>query len=353
MATIKVGLIGFGMGGRIFHAPLIHYVEALELVKIRETREENIKIANEKYPQAQIVSDSKDIINDHAIDLVVIAVPNHAHHSLAKEALLADKHVVVEKPFTVTTEEADELMELSQEKKKVLSVYHNRRWDSDFLTLRQVIQDGNLGRIVEFESHFDRFRNYVRPDTWKEEGSPGTGLLYDLGSHLIDQAQVLFGLPQRVTAFMNKQRDSGSIIDNFELLLHYNDLKVTIKSGMLVKEPLPKYILLGTQGSFVKYGLDVQEAALDEGQQSLDDRNWGAEPESMWGIIHYEEGDDDLRYPVKSERGNYVAYYQNIYQSIIGEATLKVTPTQARNTIRIIELATKSNEEKRTINYDS
>ncbi|UII23419.1 oxidoreductase [Fulvivirga ligni] len=352
MKNIKVGLIGYGMGGRVFHAPLIHYVEGLELVKIRETRAENISIANERYPNAKIVSDAQEIIQDSAIDLVVVAVPNKAHYSLAKEALLAGKHVVVEKPFTVTSKEADELIALAKEKQKVLSVYHNRRWDSDFITVQKVLKDDKLGRLVEFESHYDRFRNTIRPNTWKEEGSLGTGLLYDLGSHLIDQVQVLFGLPHSLTAFISTQRDNGNIADNFELLLHYDQLKVTIKSGMLVKEPLPKYIMLGTNGAFVKYGLDVQEAALNEHTKSLDDEDWGKEPENKWGVIHYEEDGEDFRYPVKSEPGNYPAFYQNVYQAIVGEGELIVTPEQARNTIRIIELAMQSHEEKRTVKFE-
>ncbi|WP_238354416.1 oxidoreductase [Fulvivirga marina] len=351
MKNIKVGLIGYGMGGRVFHAPLIDHVQGLGLVKIRETREENIKIAKSRYPQAKIVSNTLDIINDPEIDLVVLAVPNSAHYSLAHASLLAGKHVVVEKPFTVTSAEADELIKLGEEKQKVLSVYQNRRWDSDFLTVKKVLESGKLGRLVEFESHFDRFRNFIKPDTWKEEGSLGTGLLYDLGSHLIDQAQVLFGLPDAITCFMNIQRDNSYIIDNFELILHYASIKVTIKSGMLVKEPLPKYILLGTKGSFVKYGLDVQEATLDEAKKSLADQDWGKESESQWGTINYQDEQGDYREVVESENGNYATYYENIYQAIAGKSELQVTPQQARNTIRIIELAMQSNEERRTIHY--
>ncbi|UII34605.1 oxidoreductase [Fulvivirga ulvae] len=353
MQNIKVGLIGYGMGGRVFHAPLIDHVTGLELVSIRETREENIKIAKSRYPQAEIVSDASLIINAPEIDLVVLAVPNSAHYSLAHAALSADKHVVVEKPFTVTSAEADELIKLANESQKVLSVYQNRRWDSDFLTVKKVLDSGKLGRLVEFESHFDRFRNFIKPGTWKEEGSLGTGLLYDLGSHLIDQAQVLFGLPEAVTCFMNVQRDNSHIIDNFELILHYSGIKVTIKSGMLVKEPLPKYILLGTQGSFVKYGLDVQEATLNEAEKSLEDQDWGQEPESQWGTINYQDEQGDHRETAESVNGNYPAYYENIFEAITGRSELQVTPQQGRNTIRIIELAMKSHEEQRTITYQA
>lgn len=352
MATVKVGLIGFGMAGRIFHAPLIAAVKGFELAVIRESREENIKIARNRYPDARIVPDTSDIINDKNIDLVVVAVPNKHHHSLAKEALNAGKHVVVEKPFTVTTEQADELISLAGKTGKTLTVYQNRRWDSDFLTVQKVLKSGMLGRLVEYESHYDRFRNTIRPNTWKEEGTPGTGLLYDLGSHLIDQALVLFGVPQAITADIRNQRDESKIPDNAELIMHYEKLKVTIKTGMLIKEPLPKYILLGTDGSFIKYGLDVQEEALNSGALPADDENWGAEPEEIWGTINTTYNGISFRGKVQSEAGNYLRFYENLYASLNDQEELQVKPAQARNTIRVIELAMKSNEEKRTVTFE-
>lgn len=352
MQQINVGLIGFGMAGRIFHAPLIDYVEGLNLQVIRETKSENIKIISERYPDVKITNESWQVINDPAIDLIVIAVPNKHHFSIAKEALEAGKHVVVDKPFTVTSEEAEELIDLTEKNKKIISVYQNRRWDSDFLTVQKVLKSGKLGRLVEFESHYDRFRNTIRPNTWKEEGTPGTGLLYDLGSHLIDQVQVLFGLPTAITADIRTQRDNTLIPDNFELILHYPELKVTIKSGMLVKEPLPKYILLGTEGAFVKYGLDDQEADLNEAVKSLSDEDWGKEPEELWGTLNTIYNGEEYRGKVESEKGNYPAFYENIYNAIINDQELMVKPQQARNTIRIIELAMKSNDERRTVYFE-
>ena len=353
MRKINTGLIGFGMAGRVFHAPLIAAVEGMKLHSIRETREENIKIANSRYPDAKIVKNTEDILKDPLVDLVVVATPNKHHFSLASAALNAGKHVVVEKPFTVTSKEADELIHLAEKNQKILSVYQNRRWDADFLTVKKVLQEGKLGRLVEFESHFDRFRNSIRPDTWKDEGDLGTGLLYDLGSHLIDQAQVLFGLPNAVTAFIYTQRDNGAIPDNFELIMHYPKLKITIKGGMLVKEPLPKYILLGTEGSFIKYGLDVQEADLNEHIKKLSDPEWGAEPEQQWGILNTGIGGTESRGKVPSEKGKYLAFYENIYSAIADGKPLEVTPQQARSTIRIIELAMKSNEERRTVDLSN
>ncbi|MEX2335649.1 MAG: oxidoreductase [Fulvivirga sp.] len=346
---INVGLIGYGMGGRVFHAPLIHHVEGLHLSMIRETRPENIKIANSRYPEAEIVAEASDVIHHRDIDLVVLAVPNKFHYALAKEALEAGKHVVVEKPFTVTSREAEELILLAQKYGKMLTVFHNRRWDSDFLTVKKVIQSEMVGRLVAYESHYDRFRNTLRPNSWKEEGSLGTGLLYDLGSHIIDQAQVLFGLPEAVTGFTAAQRDNSSIVDSFEIILHYPNLQVTLKSGMLVKEPLPKYIVSGTEGSFVKYGLDVQEEALNKGELSLADETWGLELDKNWGTLNTGYKGLNLRGTVESERGNYAAFYENVCAVIRDEEPLQVTAEQAKNTIRIIELAMQSSEEQRTM----
>lgn len=348
---INVGLIGFGMAGRIFHAPTINCVKGLKLLSIRETKEPNISTIKERYPQTAIVDHTNEIFNNEAIDLVIIATPNTTHYALAKEALQACKHVVVDKPFTVRSEEATELIQLAQQQNKIITAYQNRRWDSDFKTVQKVIESGVLGRLVECEIHYDRFRNTLRPNTWKEDEHAGTGMLYDLGSHLIDQAQTLFGVPRSVTADLRIQRDGGRIIDNFELILGYDSLKVSLKGSMLVKEPLPRYILLGNNGSFVKYGLDVQEEALNTGYIPGAD-NWGEEPECIWGTINTEFNGIEFRGRVKSEKGNYVAYYENVYRAIVGEEELIVKPEQARNTIRIIELAMQSSQEKRTVFFE-
>jgi predicted dehydrogenase len=351
MKQINVGLIGFGMAGRLFHGPTISGTNGLKLFKVRETKAPNISIIKERYPDAIIVNDTNDILGDPLIDLVVVATPNVTHYDLAKQALNADKNVVVDKPFTVTSKEAEELIELSKKKNKLLTVYQNRRWDSDFLTVKKVIQSNLLGNLVEYEAHYDRFRNTIRPDTWKEDGVLGTGLVYDLGSHLIDQAQVLFGLPSTVTGFMRTQRQNTRIIDNFEIILDYEKVKATLKGGMLIKEALPHFILLGNNGSFIKYGMDVQEEALIAAQVANKSLAWGEEPETLWGTLNTEANGVEFRGKVKSERGNYVGYYENIYKALIGEEELTVKPEQGKNTIRIIELAMQSNEEKRTISY--
>ena len=351
MKQINVGLIGFGMAGRIFHAPTISCVRGLNLSKIRETKAPNISLIKQRYPNTTIVNDSKEILNDPSIDLVIVATPNITHFDVGRQALEAGKNVVIDKPITVTSKETDELIALAKKQGKLLTAYQNRRWDSDFLTVKKVVASGLLGRLVEYESHYDRFRNSLRPDTWKEDGVLGTGLVYDLGSHLIDQALTLFGLPKSVTAFLRTQREHTKIVDNFEIILDYENIKATLKGGMLIKEALPRYILLGNNGSFVKYGLDVQEESLNAGLLPNKMSNWGEEPENIWGTINTEVNGVEFRGKVKSERGNYVGFYKNVYKAIIGEEELIVTPEQARNIIRIIELAMQSNEDKRTIPY--
>ncbi|WP_439882900.1 oxidoreductase [Pontibacter sp. MBLB2868] len=348
---INVGLVGFGMAGQVFHAPFISLVPGFNLKMIRETRPENVELANTRYPEAIIVDTTGAILSDENIDLVVLATPNTTHFQLAKEALLAGKHVLVDKPFTTTTAEADELIRLAQEKGKVLSVYQNRRWDSDFKTVSKLIDSGLLGNLVEYEAHFDRFRNFIKEDTWKEEAHPGSGILYDLGSHLIDQALYLFGIPQEVMGDVRIQRKGSEVIDNFDVVLHYAHLKVILKAGMLVKEPTPRYRLSGDQGSFVKYGLDIQEDALKAGLSPAGAANWGIEPEEIWGNINTSIKGLQVKGKIESERGDYTGLYQNLYKAIAGEEELNVKPEQARNTIRIIELAMQSSEEKRRIAF--
>ena len=348
---LRVGLIGFGIGGQIFHAPIITTVQGLHLSKIRATKPAQVDTAKTKYPRATIVSTSEDIFNDADIDLVVITTPNTAHFPLALEALKAGKHVVVDKPFTINTQEADELIALAEEKDLILSVYQSRRFDSDFHTLRKIIANGFLGDIAELESRYDRFRNFLKPGAWREDDAPGTGILYDLGSHLIDQVLVLFGLPDSVSADLRIQRKGGKANDNFEVILNYPGIKASIKGGMLVREPLPRFILLGNNGSFVKHGLDVQEEALKAGFNSTTKANWGVEPPELWGTINTDINGQHFVGKIESEKGDYGAYYRNIYQAITGRGKLIVTALQARNTIRIIELAMQSDMEKRTVDF--
>ncbi|MCC9165528.1 Gfo/Idh/MocA family oxidoreductase [Pontibacter harenae] len=349
--TIKVGLVGYGMAGRVFHAPFITNVEGFQLKKIRETREENISVATSLYPDTEIVNDTQAILSDENIDFVVLATPNSTHYSLVKEVLQAGKHVLVDKPFTATTAEADELIALAKKQNKLLTVFQNRRWDSDFKTVKKVVESQLLGNLVEYEAHFDRFRNFIKPDTWKEENHAASGIVYDLCSHLIDQALYLFGLPQEVYGDLRVQRQGSHVTDNAEIVLYYDQLKVILKAGMLVKEAGPHFRLLGDQGSFTKYGMDVQEEILKTNQLPKHTPNWGAEPEELWGNISTNINGVEVRGKVESEIGDYTGLYQNVYKALVGEEELVVKPEQARDVVRIIELTTLSSQEKRRIAF--
>lgn len=351
---LNVGLLGFGMAGRVFHAPFIKAIPGLKLKKIRTNRQQSIELAQSRYPEAEVVTADHEILEDVAIDLVVVATTNDTHYSLAKAALQAGKHVVVEKPFTVTSGQASELIQLARQQNKILTVYQNRRWDSDFKTVKKLLDNKMLGRVVEYEAHFDRFRPIPVSDTWKEAPTPGTGLLYDLGSHLIDQVLYLFGPPVEVAADLRIQRTKGQIIDHFDVTLYYKDgLKATLKSGMLVKQPRPRFQVSGDKGSFVKYGLDVQEAALKQGHVPSGTPDWGIEPQEIWGKLDTEVYGQHFIGKVESEPGDYRGYYENVQKAILGLEELIVKPEQALQTIQIIELAMQSSNERKSLPFQA
>lgn len=349
--TIKVGVIGFGLAGRVFHAPIIKSVEGLQLSKIVATKPAVVELIGSTYPDVEVVPNADNLFEDEAIDLVVVATPNTSHVELATKALLANKHVVVEKPFTITSKEAEELIALAKKQNRILTVNQNRRWDSDFLTVKKIIKDHFLGNIVEYEAHFDRFRNTIKQNAWREEQLPGSGMLYDLGSHLIDQAMCLFGTPKEVTAHIGVQREGGKVDDYFHIVLHFEKVKAILKSSMLVREELPHFIVLGDQGSFVKYGMDVQEDTLRTGAIPADIEEWGKEPEALWGTLNTDIKGSHFRGKIESEAGDYRAFYKNVHKAILGEEPLEVKPEEARNTIKVIELAMESNREKRTLPF--
>jgi predicted dehydrogenase len=345
---LNVGLIGFGMSGRVFHAPMINAVSELRLAKVVERHTEESK---RTYPWVEVVKDIDDVLKDAAIDVVAIATPNSSHFELTKRALLAGKHTVVDKPFTITSHEAQQLIDLSNQTNKLLSVFQNRRWDSSFKTVQKVINLNIIGELVEYESHFDRFKNQIKQNAWRETSELGSGVVYDLGTHLIDQAQVLFGLPKLINGDIRTQRKGGVADDSFEVILDYNHLKVTLKSGMLVRETGPSFSLHGTEGSFIKYGLDPQEDALKRGETPLNTQNWGQEPEEAWGLLNTQLNGLHYRGKIESLAGSYQSFYKNIYDVIAKGQELIVKPEEARNTIRIIELALESNRQKRSIEF--
>jgi len=348
-SIIRTGIIGYGLSGRVFHAPFIDVVEGYELTKISTSKPENVKLIEERYPVTAVVPNGKGIIEDPEIDLVIVTSPNTEHFRWAREALIAGKHVVVEKPFTVNVAEADELIEIAQRQGKILTVYHNRRFTSDTKTVRKILESGILGEIVDYESHFDRYRPNPRPGgAWREDPLPGSGIFYDLGSHLIDQALWFFGMPLAVTADIDSQRPWAKADDHFDVRLHYPSFIATLKSGMLCKIPGPTYLIHGRNGSFVKYGLDVQEATLDAGAVPQG-KDWGREPESIWGNICVDYKEVKIEGKVESEQGDYRDYFINLRDAINGKAEIAVKPEEARNVIQIIQLALHSSREKRTI----
>lgn len=345
MQKIKTALCSFGMSGWVFHAPFLHVHPGFELYGVWERSK---KAAAEKYPGI-ISFDSYDaMLNDGNIELVIVNTPNYTHYELAKKALQANKHVIVEKPFCVTVAECDELIALAAAKNKYLSVYQNRRYDSDYKIIRKILQEGWLGEIVEAEFHFDRFSEVLSPKLHKETPGPGTGLLYDLGSHLIDQALQLFGMPQAIFADIVAARKISLVDDYMELLLYYPEKRVRIKSSYVVREPLPSYAIHGTKGSFIKARTDVQEKALQSGL-TPGTPDWGKEPENEMGLLHAEINGEVVRKYLPASNGNYMEYYDGIYQALTKGAALPVTAEQGRDVINVIEKAYESSREKRVV----
>lgn len=348
--NIGVGLIGFGMAGQFFHAPFIHNVKGFSLRKIRTANPDHIQKVKHEYPETEIVDRSESIFEDDDIQLIVIASSNTSHFELAKKALESGKNVVVDKPFTISTLEADELIVLAKEKGLLLSVYQNRRWSSDFKTLQSVIEKGLVGHVVELEMNYDRFRNELKSNAWREKNLPGSGILYDLGAHLIDEALVLFGRPKYIWADLAIQRKDAQAVDYFNIILKYSSgLRVKLGAGMLKAQPRPHYILNGEIGSYVKNSMDIQEDDLKAGKRPFNTLDWGQEPTSMHGkLVYYKEGErNELSFP--SIAGDYTGFYQNIYDTLQKKAALKVQPEEARNVIRIIEMAMESNQERKEI----
>ena len=348
--ALGVGLIGYGVAGRVFHAPVIAAVEGLRLLKVVERRAEE---SRRRYPWVEVVRDADTLFEDEAVELVVVATPNESHFELARRALAAGRHVVVEKPFAVTSAEAEELTGLARDRGRVVTAYHNRRWDGDFLTVRRILGDGLLGRLLEYESRYDRFRDEPRPGAWRERAGPGAGLLYDLGPHLIDQALVLFGRPRAVEADVRRERSFAVTDDFFDITLHYDrGPRVKLSAGMLARDPTPRFRLRGDAGSFVKYGLDPQEAALKEGRTPAGP-GWGAEPPEQWGTLDTKTDGAHTTRRVETLAGRYQDFYRDVAAAIRGRAEPAVKPEDARDVIRIIELAFRSSAERRVIPYSS
>jgi scyllo-inositol 2-dehydrogenase (NADP+) len=339
---MKTGFVGYGAAAQFMHLPFIVTNPAFQLQTILQRHGDSAK---EKYPFVRIVRSLEEMLDDNTLELVVITTPNDSHFDYAWRALEAGKHVVVEKPFTITSADALKLIKKAEEKNRVLSVYQNRRYVSDFLTIRQLLKENKLGDVVEFEAHYDRYRPEQRPNAWREENEPGSGILFDLGAHLIDQAFCLFGLPQLVTADIRIQRSHARTTDYFELWLDYGFTKVILKASMLVREPGPRYSIHGRIGSFIKYGEDPQEALLRMGVLPTA-AGWGLEAEDIYGLLHTEINGKIIKEKYPSLAGNYGGFYNDLYHTIRDGDPLKVRPEHGFNVIRLIELATESSKKK-------
>ena len=342
MTPINTAICSFGMSGWVFHAPFINLNPGFNFYAVWE-RSKNL--AEKKYPGVKTYRLLDDMLADDAVELVIVNTPNSTHYEYAKKALQAGKHVVVEKPFTITVDEGKELIAIAEKENKKLSVYQNRRYDSDFKILKKVIREKWLGDILEAEMHFDRFKDELSPKIHKEIPGPGNGILYDLGSHLIDQALQLFGKPNQIFADIQILRPISRVDDYFELLLYYDKLRVRLKASLAIREALPGYILHGLKGSFIKQRTDVQETLLQAGI-APGKTDWGTEPPAEMGLLHTEKDGEIIREFVQSEQGNYDEYYEGIFQAIRNNKPLPVTAEEGLEVIKIIEAAYKSNSAK-------
>lgn len=345
MQQQAVGLIGYGLGGSIFHAPMIAAIPGLRLARIASSRAGPDVL--QAYPGVSLDTTPQAMLDDPAIALVVVCTPNASHFALARAALQAGKHVVVDKPFVLSSAEGDELAALARAKGLKLGVYHNRRWDGDFLTLRQVLASGELGAVHTFRAHFDRYAPEVKV-RWKEQAQPGAGVLWDLGSHLIDQALQLFGKPRAVTAHLSVQREGAQVEDAFELVLDHGSCRSMLHAGALVRAPGPRYAVHGTQGSFVKYGIDPQEDALKLGKRP-GDAGWGHDAPASHATV---TGADGVPRTVETIPGAYESFYRGIHEAIAQGGDVPVTAQEATDVIRVIELALRSHRERRTVDFE-
>lgn len=335
---INTALIGFGLAGRVFHAPLIEACEGLKLTKIMSSRKDEILNA---YPNAQAVSSIDEVINGDE-QLIVIASPNDTHFEFAKKALEAGKHVVVDKPLTPTLEEARELEKIAKNNERELIVFHNRRFDGDFLTIKKLIEKATIGKPFYLESNFHRFRPEVNKANWRETTDKAGGIFFDLGPHLLDQALALFGTPDKAFADIATQRKDALNDDNFHVVLYYGEARVHLNASTLYNAPPARFILNGDKGSFVKYGMDPQEARLKEGKYYS---AIGDDVEQNFGTLFLEEQEK-----VITEAGNYLGFYENVSDKISEKVSeLEVKTTQAIFVMEMMEALLKSASEGRVV----
>ena len=333
LPDLRVGLLGYGYAGKTFHAPLIAGVPGLQLAAVASSDAAKVQA---DFPGLEVIADPQVLLRRADIDLIVIATPNDSHHPLARAALAAGRHVVVDKPFTLTLAQARELQALADQRGRLLSVFHNRRWDGDFLTLRALLAAGTLGRVVHLESRFDRFRPQVRA-RWRDSAQPGAGLWFDLAPHLLDQALQLFGPPLALDVDRAALRDGALADDWFQARLQYDGLRVTLGASTLAAAPGPRFAVHGTRGSWVKHGLDAQEDALKAGARPAwpAPAGWGGDPGSS--LLTLADGEQLATTPLPLRPGCYGDYYAALRDALRGGTPNPVTPEQACAVMALVE----------------
>lgn len=345
MQKIKTALLSYGMSGKVFHAPFLEFHTGFELLGSWERTK---KLIQQDYPNVNSYATLEEVLASDA-ELIIVNTPVGTHFEYAKKVLLAGKHAVVEKAFTTTVAEAQELADLALEKGVKLAVYQNRRWDSGVKTVRQVLLDGVLGDIVEAEFHFDRYNPLLSPKQHKETANSGAGVLKDLGPHLIDQALYFFGLPQTVYGDIRRTREHSLVDDWFDILLYYPDFRVRLKAGFFVREANPAFTIHGKKGSFLKHQGDVQEDDLKLGKKpNLD--TWGTESIEKEGLLHTEIDGKIIHGKIPTHQGNYYDFFDGMYQSIVNGTQEPVTALDGLRVMQIIEAAIKSSDQKKAIN---
>ncbi|MEG3133749.1 oxidoreductase [Rouxiella sp. T17] len=341
-AALRVGLIGYGFASKTFHSPLISGTPGLELAVVSSSDASKV---NADWPSVHVVATPEEVFADPTIDLVVIPTPNTTHFPLAQQALEAGKHVVVDKPFTVTLGEARSLNILAEEQGKLLSVFHNRRWDADFLTIKALIKEGSLGEIVYFESHYDRFRPQVKT-RWRESADLGSGIWYDLGSHLLDQALELFGVPETIYSDQAKIRPGAQAVDYFHTVLTYPRSRVVLHASVYAAAETPRFVLQGEKGSYVKFGLDPQEDRLKSGER-LPQPDWGYDMRD--GVVTMSHDEVMAEKTLLTIPGNYPAYYAGVRDAINGQGENPVSASQAIKVMELIELGIESAQQQKAL----
>jgi predicted dehydrogenase len=318
----------------------------LRLAAILQRKGDEAAVA---YPDAKIVRSLEELLALPEIQLVVIASPNETHAPLAHAAMAAGRDVVVDKPFTTSYAEAVDLVNFAEKSRRFLTVYQNRRYDGDFQAIRELVSAGTLGRIVRFETCYDRFRPNFKPNAWREKAEPGAGILFDIGPHVIDHAMVLFGLPEAITADVRIERQGGLADDAFDIMFHYpNSLRAVLSSNILAVMPRPRFLLFGTKGAFLKRTVDPQENNLRFG--NLPEKgSWGAESEENWGLLTLSDGTSTTQRRIPSGTGDYRDFYANVRDVIEGKAKPFVSLQHALDVMRALELCRASSEQQRTL----